>query len=110
MHTQKLKIGLAFAIAIAVPGLVRTGRSASFSEEFSLKVPVGIPAELWSYFIPRNNPLAPVKVELGRQLFFDQRLSADGSVSCATCHEPKMAFADGRKTAEGIGGRHGARN
>ena len=72
--------------------------------------PLGIPAELWSYFIPKNNALTPAKVELGRQLFFDPRLSADGKVSCATCHEPERAFTDGRKTAVGIANRKGSRN
>jgi cytochrome c peroxidase len=47
---------------------------------------------------------------LGRQLFFDPLLSADSSVSCATCHDPNRAFTDGRKTAVGIANRKGARN
>ena len=85
-------------------------RSSSASDQFYLKVPAGIPGDLWSYFIPKSNPLTPAKVELGRQLFFDQRLSADGSVSCSTCHDPKLGFADGKKTSEGIHGRHGTRN
>jgi cytochrome c peroxidase len=50
------------------------------------------------------------KVELGRKLFFEPRLSADGKVSCASCHDPARAFTDGRKVAEGIGGRQGTRN
>ncbi|MBM3226480.1 MAG: cytochrome c family protein [Candidatus Tectomicrobia bacterium] len=49
-------------------------------------------------------------LELGRQLFFDARLSADGTVSCATCHRPEQAFADGRTVAEGVYGRQGTRN
>lgn len=50
------------------------------------------------------------KVELGRQLFFDKRLSRDGTVACATCHVPERAFADGRRIAIGIEGRVGRRN
>lgn len=83
---------------------------ASASEQYYLKLPIGIPADLWSYFIPKNNSLTPAKVELGRQLFFDPLLSADSSVSCATCHDPNHAFADARKTAIGIGNRKGTRN
>jgi len=49
-------------------------------------------------------------VALGRELFFDKRLSADGTISCASCHEPERAFTDGKQFAEGIGGRRGARN
>jgi cytochrome c peroxidase len=49
-------------------------------------------------------------VELGRLLFFDKRLSSDGSVSCASCHSPDHGFADPRPRSEGVGGRKGARN
>lgn len=50
------------------------------------------------------------KARLGERLFFDTSLSADGSVSCATCHRPDRLFADGRARAVGIGGREGSRN
>ncbi len=73
-------------------------------------IPLGLPADTWDYYVPRNNPMAPAKIELGRKLFFDGRLSADGRVSCASCHDPKLAFTDGRAVAEGIAGRRGARN
>ena len=49
-------------------------------------------------------------IRLGAQLFSDRRLSADGSVSCATCHKPEAAYADGRTTAVGVAGHAGARN
>lgn len=45
--------------------------------------------------IPEQNPQTPEKVELGRMLFFDRRLSGDGTINCATCHDPEMAFTDG---------------
>jgi len=44
---------------------------------------------------PRSNPQTPEKIELGRMLFFDRRLSGDGTMSCATCHIPEMGFSDG---------------
>ena len=47
---------------------------------------------------------------LGRTLFFDARLSVDGTVSCASCHRPEQAFADGRPVAQGVYGRQGTRN
>lgn len=74
------------------------------------KAPLGIPPDVWAYFIPRDNPVTPEKVELGRQLFFDPRLSADGTISCATCHDPARAFTDGKPLAVGIGGRTGKRH
>jgi cytochrome c peroxidase len=59
---------------------------------------------------PADNPLTPAKIALGRRLFNDRRLSRDGSVACATCHNPSRAFTDGRPTARGIGGQPGPRN
>ncbi len=47
---------------------------------------------------------------LGAKLFFDRRLSADGSISCASCHIPEQAFSDGKATAEGVRGAKGFRN
>jgi len=75
-----------------------------------IQLPKGLPADLWHLLIPPANPVTAEKVELGRRLYFDKRLSADGSVSCATCHDPEKGFADGRKVSEGIGGKKGARN
>jgi len=46
----------------------------------------------------------------GKALFFDKRLSRDGSVSCGTCHDPKRAFADGQVLSAGVGGRRGTRH
>ena len=50
------------------------------------------------------------KVALGRALFFDKRLSRDGSVSCAVCHDPARAFTDANVIAEGVGAKKGTRN
>jgi cytochrome c peroxidase len=60
--------------------------------------------------VPEDNPLTVEKIELGRRLFFDRRLSRDGSVSCSSCHDPERAFSDGRPVAVGISGRQGRRN
>lgn len=45
--------------------------------------------------VPEQNPQTPEKIELGKKLFFDRRLSGDGTMSCATCHDPDRAFTDG---------------
>ena len=60
--------------------------------------------------VPEGNPLTAAKIELGRQLFFDKRLSRDGTLSCAGCHDPERAFSDGRTVARGVGGAEGVRN
>jgi len=45
--------------------------------------------------VPAHNPQTQEKIELGKELFFDRRLSGDGTMNCATCHNPELAFADG---------------
>lgn len=57
-----------------------------------------------------ENPLTRAKVELGRQLYFDPRLSLDSTVSCATCHDPSMGYSAHTKTGVGIDGQEGGRN
>jgi cytochrome c peroxidase len=59
---------------------------------------------------PADNPAGQTKVKLGRQLFFDPRLSGDNTMSCASCHLPDKAFADGEKTSVGEGGHRLKRN
>src|SRR5215470_12342467 len=54
--------------------------------------------------------VAQPSVETGRQLFFDKRLSADSSVSCATCHDPQRGFADSEVLSPGVLGRKGNRH
>src|SRR5262249_40526859 len=71
---------------------------------------VGLPAELTRTAIPRDKPQTPEKIALGQKLSFDGRLSADGTVACATCHDPARAFTDGRPASIGIHGRAGQRN
>jgi cytochrome c peroxidase len=60
--------------------------------------------------IPPDNPQTADKVALGQKLFFDGRLSADGTVACSSCHDPARAFTDGRRVSIGIKGRVGQRN
>jgi cytochrome c peroxidase len=59
---------------------------------------------------PKDNLPNAAKIELGRRLFFDTRLSEDGSFSCASCHFPEKAFTDSEKIALGIAGRKSLRN
>ena len=54
--------------------------------------------------VPADNPLTRESVELGRRLFYDPRLSANGKVSCSTCHIQRLAFTDGRATSVGVSG------
>jgi len=56
--------------------------------------------------IPGDNTMTPVKVELGKMLFFDPRLSSSGVVSCASCHNPSFAFTD--RVPRALGHKHQA--
>jgi cytochrome c peroxidase len=60
--------------------------------------------------IPADNPQTTAKIQLGSQLYFDPRLSADNSISCATCHVPETAWANHDKVDTGVGGQRGTRN
>ena len=71
---------------------------------------VGAPAEATRAAIPPDNPQTAQKIALGMKLFFDGRLSADGTVACSTCHDPARAFTDRRPISIGIKGRVGQRN
>lgn len=69
-------------------------------------LPLGLPP----LAAPAGNPPSAEKIALGKALFFDKRLSGDGTISCATCHDPKRAFTDGNAVSKGIRGARGTRN
>ncbi|MDB6109767.1 MAG: cytochrome peroxidase [Pedosphaera sp.] len=71
---------------------------------------VGLPLDQTRATIPPDNPQTPEKIALGEKLFFDGRLSADGTVACASCHQPDLALTDGKPTSVGIKGQVGQRN
>src|SRR6266498_2949095 len=70
--------------------------------EDDIKVPLGLLPLQW----PADNLYSKSKWELGRALYFDRRLSADSSLSCASCHSPKFGFTDGQPNSTGIRGQH----
>ncbi len=70
------------------------------------KIPQGLVPIFW----PKDNPYTPEKAELGWLLYFDKRLSVDGTVSCASCHDPKFAFTDGQAFSKGIRDQLGGRS
>jgi len=75
-------------------------------EPIRLNIPLGLDAYMP---IPESNPLTAEKIALGRRLFSDTILSADGNHACASCHDPKRAFTDVRPVAIGVFGRKGTR-
>lgn len=79
-------------------------------EPLEVKPPLGLPPLSPVSVVPASNPLTKGKYELGRQLYFDPRISLDGSVSCATCHNPDKGWTDNFKVSTGIDSLRGTRN
>ncbi len=71
-----------------------------------VKVPLGLLPLNW----PADNPYTVEKAELGKLLYFDRRLSADNTVSCASCHDPRQGFTDCAPVSTGIKGQKGGRS
>lgn len=94
-------LSLALLLAWILPAAFAQGPS-----DKPPKPPLGLPPVQW----PEDNPYSAAKAELGRLLYFDKRLSSDGTVSCATCHVTEKAFTDGAPVSTGIGGQKGGRS
>ena len=71
-----------------------------------VKTPLGLPPVP----VPADNPMTAAKIALGEKLYFDKRLSKDGTLSCATCHDPAMAWAEHEPTSTGIATQAGSMN
>ncbi|EDX85372.1 Di-haem cytochrome c peroxidase family [Synechococcus sp. PCC 7335] len=87
-----LSVGLDHAMG-AEPAVARS--------DFQWDLPNWVPKPV----VPSDNPMSVAKVELGRHLFYEPRLSATGDFSCATCHVQALAFTDGEKTSPGATGQ-----
>jgi cytochrome c peroxidase len=101
-----IMLAIMIGLSMLVSGhLVLTADSVSSSAvrvgtPYPLQVPFGL--EEPESYIPPDNPLRVEKVELGKLLFFDPRLSANNTVSCASCHIPQLAWTDGQQVSIGI--------
>jgi cytochrome c peroxidase len=103
---------LRLVCAVAVLLVLSSCRSTSESparpigSPLHVEVPLGLPPLL----IPADNPLTAQTVALGRKLYFDPTLSRNNKISCASCHNPALAFTDGQRLSKGAGGMLGSRN
>jgi len=100
-----MKIGAALKV-IALAGLGSMLLGAGGSTVYHWNKPAWVPDPV----VPKDNPMSVDKVELGRHLFYDKRLSADNSMACATCHIQSKAFTDGKALSPGINGHDGVRS
>lgn len=74
------------------------------------RLPVGVDGAIWDVLVPEGNEVTQPRVALGQKLYFEPRLSADGTVACATCHDVTRSFTDRRNVSEGIKDQLGRRN
>ncbi len=78
--------------------------------ELELALPEALAVGKEAIYIPEDNPMTRAKIELGRQLYFDRRLSKNNEVSCADCHHPDSGYARETQFGVGVGGQTGNRN
>lgn len=106
--------GVAAGVMVGVIGLAATrvmGEPSGLQPNTvpsAQAVPLGL--EDPSGYIPADNPQTARKIELGRWLFFDKRLSKNNSIACANCHMPGLAFTDGQPVSTGINRLQGGRS
>jgi cytochrome c peroxidase len=93
-----------FHLALAAVGCLGLAAIAGAAE------PGSVPAGLAPLIVPDENPQSPTKVELGKQLYFDKRLSRDNTIACASCHDPKKGWSNGERFATGVRGQIGGRS
>jgi cytochrome c peroxidase len=107
---MRLQAGLTILLPCAVFCLVIAGGVPTSEPEgdktYEWNLPKGFPEPL----VPPDNPMTAPKVELGRHLFYDKRMSFNGKSSCATCHRQELAFTDGRAVSVGTTGELHPRN
>ncbi|MEO8213123.1 MAG: MbnH family di-heme enzyme [Myxococcales bacterium] len=82
-------------------GAAGTGETGGAPQPYGWDLPPGFPVPL----VPADNPMSTAKVDLGRHLFYDARLSGNQTYSCASCHQQSRAFTDGRGQAVGSTGQ-----
>ena len=99
-----MRVDMFFVIAIA---LLMTFE-VSAGDSYELHIPLGLKAK--RVRIPKNNPMTTEKVELGKQLYFDKRLSRDSTISCSSCHDPEKGWSNGQRFATGVRGQVGGRS
>lgn len=93
-------------VVLVCAALLLSGAVAARAPGWRWDVPAGVAPPT----VPPGNDMTAARVALGRRLFYDADLSADGTMACAACHEQKRAFADGNRTRPGVHGDPGRRN
>lgn len=85
-------------------------KTPGIHETLEVSLPLGLKAAQAQIVGIKENPMTRAKIELGRQLYFDPRLSSDSTVSCASCHDPEQGYAAYTQFGIGVDGQTGNRN
>jgi cytochrome c peroxidase len=101
-----IKPALFTAFAWGIIWSVAFGAQSGSGESYGWSLPKGFPKPR----VPVDNPMTAAKVELGRHLFYDTRMSVNGEASCASCHKQELAFTDGRLVSVGATGEKHSRS
>jgi len=96
-----MRQGTVLALTAGLWAVIVTSAPLPAQQAFDWTLPAGFPAPS----VPADNPMSEAKAELGRHLFYDTRLSGNGTQSCGTCHEQARAFTDGRARSVGSTGQ-----
>jgi cytochrome c peroxidase len=88
----------------------RTAVAALQAGKVNGDAPTGVDPTYWATLSPADNTPDEARIALGMKLYFEPKLSKDGTVACATCHDESRGFTDRRGTSEGIGEQLGQRN
>lgn len=107
---SKLTAGIPGKGALSVAEIKKFLADPANHVELSVTLPEGLSAGASAIYIPEDNPLTRAKIELGRQLYFDKRLSGDGTISCADCHHPSSGYGANTQFGVGVRGQTGNRN
>jgi len=105
---MQVRVGLLLSVSlwVGVSGCRAHISAIPVGDPIPLRVPLGLPPVP----VPADNPPTVNSIALGRRLFYETRLSRDNSLSCSSCHNPKLGFTDNRERSPGVGGSMGRRH
>jgi cytochrome c peroxidase len=116
IHRTTKYLVLACALAAASCSLLSSesgkdpkAKAVAVKAGYQLPAPLGLNLESPTFYVPEDNPLTEEKIRLGKRLYFDQNLSVDGTLACASCHVPEKGFADPNQFSLGVRGQKGNR-